>query len=82
MSTSHEIKIAFALQQTSRVMSMLSLIEAALKLEIRFQEEHITRPSYTAEYIPGLGEVVDTVAACREGLNDCWSTLISEAPRE
>jgi hypothetical protein len=74
-------KIAFALQQTNSAMSM-RLIEAALRHEMKFQDERVNRPIETDGYIPGLGEVIDTIAVCRKELVECWEALNRKDPSE
>lgn len=78
MSSLADYKVAIALQQTNRVMSMLSLIEAAITQEMNFQDEHVTRPIVVGDAHPGLGEIIDTVVICRETLSECWQTLKRE----
>ena len=76
MSALAAVLIGDARQQIDRVMSMLSLIEACLNQEMDFQDAHVQRPYVQgAGYIPGLGEVINTVAVCREVLNDCDQLL-------
>jgi hypothetical protein len=75
MSAIDRNKIACAMQDVNRAMSMLGLIEAALRQEEDFQERHVNRPLIAEVFIPSLGEVIDTVLACRSQLNHCWEDL-------
>lgn len=75
MSAFERAKMNSAQQQLSRVMSMLSLVEAALRQEMDFQDDHIERPIMADAFIPGLGEVIDAIGVCTEQLQNCWDTL-------
>lgn len=67
----------YARQQTDRVSSILALVEAGLRLEMKFQDEKVDRPisEMDGPFIPSLGEILDTLAICQDTLKDIWERL-------